>query len=295
MDILYRRGRATGAEVMDDLPGDPSYSTVRTQLRVLEKKGHVRHEEQGPRYVYMPAVPRRCGAQVRAEAPRRHVLRRLGREGRRRAARRRRRAPVGGRARADRRAGGEGQKGQAGRIADELLLGSTLKVSLVVCRGPGRRGLLRKRSAAVRHWVLAAAIACAWRCPLLQLLVPAWGSSLSRAARFQPHEQPCGTINRPGAVTTCRRRHSSSSRRRAAVPPSTARPAVFQLVRRHGCSAPGSASSCSPWSGAPRPGSPRARARSSPEPWTRLADDIGRELRSRGPCSCCRANIRRCS
>jgi len=58
MDILYRRGRATAGQVMDDLPGNPSYSTVRTQLRVLEEKGHVRHEEQGLRYVYMPAVPR---------------------------------------------------------------------------------------------------------------------------------------------------------------------------------------------------------------------------------------------
>jgi predicted transcriptional regulator len=59
MDILYRRGRATAAEVMEDLPGEPSYSTVRTQLRVLETKGHVRHEEEGLRYVYTAAVPRR--------------------------------------------------------------------------------------------------------------------------------------------------------------------------------------------------------------------------------------------
>jgi predicted transcriptional regulator len=58
IDILYRRGRATAAEVMEDLPGDPSYSTVRTQLRVLEEKGHVRHEDDGQRYVYSPAVPR---------------------------------------------------------------------------------------------------------------------------------------------------------------------------------------------------------------------------------------------
>ena len=58
MDILYRLGRATASEVMADLPGDPNYSTVRTQLRVLERKGHVRHEEEGLRYVYLPAVPR---------------------------------------------------------------------------------------------------------------------------------------------------------------------------------------------------------------------------------------------
>jgi BlaI family penicillinase repressor len=58
MDILFRRGRATASQVMAELPGNPSYSTVRTQLRVLEDKGHVRHEEEGPRYVYVPAVAR---------------------------------------------------------------------------------------------------------------------------------------------------------------------------------------------------------------------------------------------
>src|ERR687891_2003209 len=58
MDILFRLGRASAAEVMAELPGEPSYSTVRTQLRVLEEKGHVRHEEEGLRYVYLPAVPR---------------------------------------------------------------------------------------------------------------------------------------------------------------------------------------------------------------------------------------------
>ena len=60
MDILYRRGRATAAEVMADLSGQPNYSTVRTQLRVLEHKGHVRHEEADLRYVYFPAVSLRA-------------------------------------------------------------------------------------------------------------------------------------------------------------------------------------------------------------------------------------------
>src|SRR5689334_15796683 len=58
MDILFRRGRATAAEVMADLPGEPTSSTVRTQLRILEEKGHVRHEEEGLRYVYFPVVTR---------------------------------------------------------------------------------------------------------------------------------------------------------------------------------------------------------------------------------------------
>ena len=60
MDILFRRGRATAAEVMAELPGEPHYSTVRTQLRVLEEKGYVRHEDDGVRFVYLPAVPRRA-------------------------------------------------------------------------------------------------------------------------------------------------------------------------------------------------------------------------------------------
>ena len=60
MDILFRRGRATAADVMAELPDEPGYSTVRTQLRVLEQKGHVRHEQDGTRFVYAPVVPRRA-------------------------------------------------------------------------------------------------------------------------------------------------------------------------------------------------------------------------------------------
>ena len=58
MDVLYRLQRATAAEVLAALPARPSYSTVRTQLRVLEEKGHVRHKEQGLRYLYSPVVGR---------------------------------------------------------------------------------------------------------------------------------------------------------------------------------------------------------------------------------------------
>ena len=59
MDILYQLGRATASDVIRELPGEPSDSTVRTQLRILESKGHVRHEEEGQKYVYFPVVPRR--------------------------------------------------------------------------------------------------------------------------------------------------------------------------------------------------------------------------------------------
>jgi predicted transcriptional regulator len=59
MDILYQLSRATAADLIKALPGEPSDSTVRTQLRVLEAKGHVRHEEEGTKFVYFPVVPRR--------------------------------------------------------------------------------------------------------------------------------------------------------------------------------------------------------------------------------------------
>ena len=59
MDALYRRGRATASEIMAALPGSPSYSTVRTQLRVLEDKGHVSHDIDGVRFVYTPTMARR--------------------------------------------------------------------------------------------------------------------------------------------------------------------------------------------------------------------------------------------
>jgi BlaI family transcriptional regulator, penicillinase repressor len=58
MDVLYRHGRSTAAEVRQQLPDPPSYSAVRAMLRVLEAKGHVRHEEEALRYVYQPTVPR---------------------------------------------------------------------------------------------------------------------------------------------------------------------------------------------------------------------------------------------
>lgn len=58
MDILYNRGRATAAEIHENLPERPSYSAVRAKLRVLEEKGHVRHEEEALRYVYVPTLGR---------------------------------------------------------------------------------------------------------------------------------------------------------------------------------------------------------------------------------------------
>jgi BlaI family penicillinase repressor len=57
MDALYRIGQATVGEVLEQIPDPPSYSAVRATLRVLEDKGHVRHKQDGPRYLYLPTVP----------------------------------------------------------------------------------------------------------------------------------------------------------------------------------------------------------------------------------------------
>src|SRR5688572_4705134 len=56
MDILARRGRASAAEVHEDIDDPPSYSTIRSMLRVLEEKGYVRHEWEGPRHMYVPTA-----------------------------------------------------------------------------------------------------------------------------------------------------------------------------------------------------------------------------------------------
>jgi predicted transcriptional regulator len=58
MDVVYRLGRASVSEVVEQLPDPPSYSSVRAMMGKLEEKGHLRHQQDGPRYVYSPARPR---------------------------------------------------------------------------------------------------------------------------------------------------------------------------------------------------------------------------------------------
>ena len=58
MDVVYARGQVTVAEVLEDLPDPPGYSAVRAMLGKLERKQYLRHEEHGPRYVYVPTLPR---------------------------------------------------------------------------------------------------------------------------------------------------------------------------------------------------------------------------------------------
>ena len=58
MDAIFSKGEATAADVVEAIPDAPSYSTVRALLRILEEKGHLRHREDGPRYVYLPTEQR---------------------------------------------------------------------------------------------------------------------------------------------------------------------------------------------------------------------------------------------
>ena len=70
MDAVYELGRATAAEIRERMPAPPSYSAVRAMLRILEDKGHLRHEQDGPRYIYLPTVSR---SEARESALRRVV------------------------------------------------------------------------------------------------------------------------------------------------------------------------------------------------------------------------------
>lgn len=70
MDVVYALGRANVAEVLERLPDPPSYSSVRALMRILEEKGHLRHEQEGPRYVFLPTVP----AETARASALRHLL-----------------------------------------------------------------------------------------------------------------------------------------------------------------------------------------------------------------------------
>ena len=198
MDILYRLGRATAGDVMKALPGSPSSSTVRTQLRVLEEKGHVRHEEHGLRYRLRARGAPPCRAKVGAAAPRQHLLRRLSGEGGRGGARRRGRAALGGRTGPHR---GSARQSEEGRPI-------MIKVSLIVLAGLAVARLLRSQSAALRHWVLWAAIACA-------AVVPAVRTDRAGLERSTPRRlRPRAQLPQPVADGPGPRRQSLAARRR---------------------------------------------------------------------------------
>ena len=191
MDVLYRLGRATAAEIMEQVPGAPGYSTIRTQLRVLENKGHVRHEEQGLRYIYLPTVPRRSAG--------RSALRHLvdtffdGSSAKAVAA----------------LLGGEGSgisDDELQRIAElvnnarsdlamSVMLALAIRSSIVLLAGMLLATLLAKRSAALRHVVLAASIFAAAAVVPLSFAVPEWEVAVPRSL-----QSPVTTSPAPAAA-----------------------------------------------------------------------------------------------
>ena len=200
MDRLYRLGRATANEVLDGLPGAPSYSTVRTQLRVLEGKGHVRHESDGLRYVYMPTVPR--------HSARRSALKHLvetffdGSNAKIVAA----------------LLGGEASKvtdedldrilelvrDGTGRVAMTLLLDVVLRSSAILAATLVALPFLRRHSAALRHGVLAGAMAASAIIVPLSWTLPCWTVEVP-AALAVPVSEPSGSTGQP-ETAPCRGR-----------------------------------------------------------------------------------------
>jgi hypothetical protein len=153
MDIAHRRGRVTIREVLEELPDPPSYSAVRALVGVLEEKGHLRHLEDGPRYVYTPTQSRER-VRVGAGAPGRHVLRRL--EG-----------GDGGGAARPRRARADGRRARRARREDRAgAQGGPLRCSLLALWATGAllllvrllRGHLLARQRLARSVPVAAAL-----------------------------------------------------------------------------------------------------------------------------------------
>ena len=80
MNIVYQRGHASVADVLADLPDAPSYSTVRALLRILEEKGHLTHQKDGPRYIYRPTQSRHQAGRFCAQTDCADLLRQIDRE-----------------------------------------------------------------------------------------------------------------------------------------------------------------------------------------------------------------------
>ncbi len=158
-----------------------------------------------------------------------------------------------------------------------FLLGSTLKVSIVIAAGLAVAALLRNRSAAARHWVLAAAMLCAMAMPALELVVPAWGIALSRSAPATARAAGVEPSTAPGAVTN-EAAPLEFVATATVAPPSRPEPAVSRLVTPAWMLGAG-LSLFVLAVGLTRLTWLAARARPvEPGTWTRLADEIGREL-----------------
>ena len=216
MDVLYRLGRATAAEVLAELAGSPHYSTVRTQLRVLEEKGHVRHESDGLRYVYLPTVARHTARKSGAAPSGRHLLRRVGGQRGYRAARPRCRPP-------HRRGSRSHRRDWCSRHARRGSDGA--RHPRPACDGRARGGAsiaswYRNGSAALRHFVLAIGRRHG-RCSRFRSsrLMPAWEMAPPPPAnvqRWRPRRHPPARRRRHGGIAG-RRRHRPPTRNASAT------------------------------------------------------------------------------
>jgi TonB family protein len=158
-----------------------------------------------------------------------------------------------------------------------LLLESTVKVSLVIAAGLAVAALLRNRSAAARHWVLAAAMLCAMAMPALELIVPAWGISLPRSAPAALSAPLPGSPLATGAVASDGARLEFAETV-AAAPPAKPRPGLSRLLTPAWMLGAG-LSLVILAVGLTRLTWLASRARPvQPGTWTRLADEIGRDL-----------------
>ena len=220
VDILYARGKATAAEVQAALPDPPSYSAVRAMLRILEEKGHVKHEQDGPRYVTFQRLgattpsARRCTTSSRLFST----------------ARRNRRFPrcwttgiqaVGCRTRPARPPDRPGsQHGSAMMRLNDFFLSpaagpwlaladAILKATILFAAAGLASVLLRKATAAARHLVWSLALVSAMALPVLSFALPRWQvrvvtvTPLTTVAAV-PQEQPAdapATANRSGPVS----------------------------------------------------------------------------------------------
>ena len=322
MDVVYRRGGATAAEIQRSFPIRPCAAAVRTMLRILEEKGHLRHEKDGPRHVYYPDDAAQRRAEVGGAPPDRHVLRRFARRGRRRAARRIRPAALGAKSASRSRARSSGcgpreidamlDARAAACLAPPIARARSRSVYTVVAAGDraaaASRSSPRSRCGARR----AEARALVWRSAVVALLVVLVGRQL-----------PLHWLAWVGAVGRSRRRSSRSGACRSpmlalvasrdaeatvAAPIALRQIAVRRVRRRRGRRA-GADARCvdsrarralrerralttTRWT---RCSTMRARARHPPRrsavrsPTTRRPDDVG----FCGPSSCFRRGVER--
>ena len=170
LDVLHRLGRASAADVRAALADPPSNSAVRTHLRILEDKGHVRHEQDGPRYVYLPVQETDAAGRRALRHLTQTFFRRGAREGRRRALGR----GLGGDVRRRPRPLGRDDPARSRPGTMTALASLAVKGLVVLLAAALSTRLLRRATASTRHGVWAVAFAALVLLPVLEVAGPRW-------------------------------------------------------------------------------------------------------------------------